>query len=76
MLWEDKVEAWKLHPVTKAFFLELEQDRAMLVAELIKEDDPAIITRLQGMIRAYGGIMDIPADGIAEPDKGVTNVTD
>ena len=76
MLWPDKVEAWKADEVTKAFLLDIEKDVKRLMELLWKEDlTPYEACRLQGMIRALKGVLDIPdLDGIPEPDyKGAAN---
>lgn len=76
MLWEDKVEAWKKHPVTKSFFEEIHLDTEQLKQALVKEDDLTKMYRIQGMLRALGGVVDILTDGIPEhKEKGVNDVS-
>lgn len=69
MLWEDKVDEWLAHPVTKVFFQDVERDIQRLNRALVEEDDPTKIFRLQGMVRALIGVMDMPEDGLPNPDK-------
>lgn len=76
MLWQDKVVAWKEDEVTKAFLSDIENDVERLTELLWKEDHtPSEVCRIQGMIRALKGVLDIPdLDGIPEPDyKGAAN---
>lgn len=70
MPWADKVDEWRANEVTKAFMGEVEEDIAGLIAVLVQSDEPVKIYRLQGMIRALRGVVDMPSkDGIRDPEE-------
>lgn len=76
MLWEDKVAAWREDPVTKAFFLDISNDIENLTMTLISTEEKDMMLRLQGMLRALQGVVDMPEDGIENPyDEGVQDAT-
>lgn len=69
MLWEDKVEKWRNDAVTKAFFSDIVRDVEGLTSTLVAEDKVETIMRLQGMVRALQGVLNMPEDGIEEPAR-------
>ena len=69
MRWEDKVREWQASEVTKAFFAEVMGDFGDLQEALVKEADPYQMMRLQGMCRALKGVLDMPTDGINDPNE-------
>ena len=69
MLWADKVREWQASEVTKAFFAEVMEDFGDLQEALVKEVDPYQMMRLQGMCRALKGVLDMPTDGINDPNE-------
>ena len=69
MLWVDKVREWQASEVTKAFFAEVMEDFGDLQEALVKEADPYQMMRLQGMCRALKGVLDMPTDGINDPNE-------
>lgn len=69
MRWEDKIREWQLLDVTKAFFEEIVKDLTDLQDALVKEAEPYQMMRLQGMCRALRGVLDMPKDGIRNPDE-------
>jgi len=70
MLWADKVQEWLSLEVTKEYFKALEADLEGLQQALIQEGDMQTMLRLQGMVRALRGAIDmVTLDGLDEPKE-------
>ncbi len=78
MNWEQRVQEWLEHPVTKAFFAEIKEDEQLIVEALISttqdengscpSSEEYMIYR--GMIKAFRGILGMGLiDSIRNPDE-------
>lgn len=69
MHWQDRVEEWCKDVVTKQFFADIKADIETLNEELLADEtDYKKVLKLRGMIASLRGVLDMPKDGITEPE--------
>lgn len=69
MPWEDKVDEWLCHPVTKVLIADLENDIQRLGKAIVDLNDPHQVRLMQGIARANYEFLDNIKNGLKQLEE-------